>query len=172
MQERSQGSPGEQQGVALIVCMITLMVLTFIGMSSTRISKLEVLMGTNTQDSVTSFMIAEDSVFAGEQRVATVFNGPPTMNLSANTQDGLYMDVDIEIDTLDWAGIPYESEPRVGEPPREYIIEYIGPRTVPTGSLGAGTGVVGNQRFIYRVSGHGGSNRGSARVVQTIFSML
>jgi len=159
-----------QDGVVLIISLIMLMVLTLIGLSSARISGLEVLMGTNTQNSVTSFMSAEDSAFAGEQRVLADFNGPPNIDLAANANDGLYLDAEVVVDTVDWSNLNFEVEPRVNESPREFIVEYIGPRTVPSGSQGVGVGAVGNMRYIYRINGHGGSNRGSARVVQTIFS--
>jgi len=160
-----------QSGVVLVISLIMLMVLTMIGLSSTRISGLEVLMGVNTQDSVVSLMIAEDSAFAGEQRILANFGGPPTFDLSVDQEDGLYLDENLVIDTVDWATLIHEEELRDGEPSREFIVEYIGPRTVPGRGLGVGLGAVDDKRFIYRVSGHGGSNRGSARVVQTIYAL-
>jgi type IV pilus assembly protein PilX len=160
-----------QSGVVLVISLIMLMVLTMIGLSSARISGLEVLMGINTQDSVVSLMIAEDSAFAGEQRILANFGGPPTFDLTQDQEDGLYLDQNIVINSVDWAVLIAEEEARGDEPPREYIIEYIGPRIVPGRSLGVGTGSVDDKRFMYRVSGRGVSNRGSARVVQTIYAL-
>ena len=62
-------------------------------------------------------------------------------------------------------------ELRPGEAPREFIVEYIGPRIIPGRGVGVGTGTADDKRFMYRVSGLGGSNRGSARVVQTIYAL-
>ena len=171
MQNRMKKFSTRQNGVVLVISLIMLMVLTMLGLSSARISGLELLMGVNTQDTVTSLMIAEDSAFAGEQRILNDFGGPPNIDLSANDQDGLYLDADLVIDTVDWTTLMSEIEVRDGEPSREFIVEYIGPMTVPGRSLGVGTGVSDDKRFIYRVSGHGGANRGSARVVQTIYAL-
>jgi len=147
------------------------MVLTMIGLSSARISGLEVLMGINTQDSVISLMTAEDSAFAGEQRILANFGGPPTFDLTVNQEDGLYLDANLVVNTVDWAALIAEEEARGDESPREFIIEYIGPFIVPGRSLGVGTGTADDKRVIYRISGRGESNRGSARVVQTIYAL-
>ena len=171
MQQQHRNFTNKQSGVALVVSLIMLTVLTLIGLSSARISGLEVLMGVNTQDSVTSLMIAEDSVLSGEQRIVGLFGGPPTFDLSADPDDGLYLDANLDVDTVDWTPLASEMEARPGEAPREFIIEYIGPRTMPGSGLGVGTGSLDNKRFMYRVSGLGGSNRGSARVVQTIYAL-
>ena len=90
MQQQYQNLTHKQSGVALVVSLIMLTILTLIGLSSARISGLEVLMGVNTQDSVTSLMIAEDSVLAGEERIVALFAGPPTFDLSADPNDGLH----------------------------------------------------------------------------------
>jgi len=171
MQERYQDFTNRQSGVVLVISLIMLTVLTLIGLSSARISGLEMLMGVNTQDSVVSLMLAEDSVFSGEQRVLNVFSGPPTFDLSTNEDDGLYLDENFALDTVDWSALIFENELRDGEPSRDYIVEYIGPRTIPGRGLGVGAGAVDDKRFLYRISGHGGSNRGSARVVQTIYAL-
>jgi hypothetical protein len=171
MQQPYKNFTNKQSGVALVISLIMLTVLTLIGLSSARISGLEILMGVNTQDSVTSLMIAEDSVLAGEQRIVALFAGPPTFDLSADPDDGLYLDANLDVNMVDWAPLMTEMEVRPGEPPREFIVEYIGPRLIPGRGLGVGTGSVDDKRFMYRVSGHGGANRGSARVVQTIYAL-
>ena len=171
MQKPYLNFTNRQDGVVLVISLIMLTVLTMIGLSSARISGLEVMMGVNTRDSVASLMLAEASAFAGEQRILNDFSGPPTIDLTVDADDGLYLDQNINIDTVDWALLASEIEVRVGEPSREFIVEYIGPQTVPGRSLGVGLGTIDDKRFIYRVSGHGGSNRGSARVVQTIYAL-
>ena len=171
MHKKIQNFKDRQRGAVLMISLIMLTVLTLIGLSSARISGLEILMGVNTQSSVDSLLIAEDSVFAGEQRVLVEFGGAPTIDFTANDEDGLYLDANLIIDTVDWSELASELEPRAGEPSREYIVEYIGPRIIPGGSLGVGTGALDNSRFVYRISGHGGASRGSARVVQTIFAL-
>jgi type IV pilus assembly protein PilX len=171
MHKQHSHQPANQRGMVLIISLIMLMVLTMIGLSSARISGLEVIMGANTENSVESLMVAEDSALSGEFRITAEFAGPPTFDLSADPDDGLYLDDNIVIETMDWSSLASEIETRAGQPDREYIIEYIGPRTLPGSSLAIGTGATGNIRYLYRVSGRGVSDRGSARVVQTIYAL-
>jgi type IV pilus assembly protein PilX len=163
--------PENQRGMVLIISLIMLMVLTMIGLSSTRISALELIMGANTQNSVESLMTAEDSALAAEIKITEEFNGAPTVNLTTNANDGFYLDDNIDVNTVDWSAMGYEQEERTGHPDREYIVEYIGPRTIPGTSLAIGTGKTADIRYLYRVSGRGDSERGSARVVQTIYAL-
>jgi type IV pilus assembly protein PilX len=160
-----------QSGVVLVISLIMLLILTMIGLSSARISGLEILMGVNTQDSVASLMFAEDSALAGELRILADFNGPPAVDLSTDADDGFYLDDNLVIDTVDWTLLNTELSTRDYEPDREYIVEYIGPRIVAGRDLALGTGSVGDTRYLYRISGHGEADRGSARVVQTVYAL-
>jgi type IV pilus assembly protein PilX len=171
MHMRYSNNSANQRGMVLIISLIMLMVVTMIGLSSARISVLEVLMGANTQNSVESLMVAEDSALSGEIKITEEFGGAPTYDLSVATDDGLYLDENIVIETVDWSSMTTEIETRDGQQDREYIIEYIGPRTVPGSSLAIGTGKTSDIRYLYRVSGRGNSERGSARVVQTIYAL-
>jgi type IV pilus assembly protein PilX len=171
MPKHYQQQPENQRGMVLVISLIMLMVLTMIGLSSTRISSLEVIMGVNTQNSVESLMLAEDSALAAEIKITEDFGGAPTINLSENTVDGFYLDSEIDLQTVDWSSLSHESVARTGHPDREYIVEYIGPRTLPGSSLAVGTGSTSEIRYLYRVSGRGDSERGSARVVQTIYAL-
>lgn len=171
MHKRHSHQPANQRGMVLIISLIMLMVLTMIGISSMRISGLEVIMGTNTENTIESLMVAEDSALSGEIKITEDFSGAPTYDLSVNPYDGFYLDDNVAIDTLDWSSLFFETETRDGQPDREYIIEYIGPRSLPGSSLSIGTGSTANIRYLYRVSGRGDSDRGSARVVQTIYAL-
>ena len=115
MQKQLSQHPANQRGMILIISLIMLMVVTMIGLSSTRISSLEVIMGANTQNTVESLIIAEDSALAGEIKVSNEFGGAPTINLSENSTDGFYIDADIDVyaitpvflwstDTVIWGG--------------------------------------------------------------------
>jgi hypothetical protein len=70
---------------------------------------------------------------------------------------------------VDWENISAERE-GAGENLREFIIEYLGPAAAIGGSLSLGAGTGSDIRYLYRVSGRGASNRGSARVVQVILA--
>jgi len=140
--------------------------------ATSRSSILELLMATNAQNANEALQRAEDSALRGEQRILTDFGGIPTANFSADPADGLYLDTDLVVDTVDWTALPGFESDGVDANQRDYIIQYIGPATVVGGSLALGAGSASSIRYLYRVSGQGSSSRSSARVVQTIFATM
>jgi Tfp pilus assembly protein PilX len=147
--------------------------MTLMIVATSRSSILELLMATNAQNTNEALQRAEDSTLRGEQRILTDFDGIPTVDFSAVADDGLYLDGQLAVDTVDWIAqdIGFESD-GVDADQRNYIIQYIGPATVTGGSLALGAGAASSIRYLYRVSGQGLSRRSSARVVQTIFSTM
>lgn len=164
-------SRSAQAGAALFVSLIMLLLMTLMILAASRSSILELLMATNAQNANEALQRAEDATLRGEQRIVTDFDGIPTLDFSADPDDGLYLDAELAVDTVDWAALQAESD-GVGEDQRDYIIEYIGPATVTGGSLALGAGAASSIRYLYRVSGQGLSSRSSARVVQTIFATM
>jgi len=160
-----------QQGAALVVSLIMLLLMTLMVVAATRSSIMELLMATNTQNENEALQVAEDSVLRGEIRILTDFNGAPTIDFSADPDDGLYVDTELVVDSLDWSAIATEVED-ADTNPKEYIVQYIGPSPAIGGSLAVGAGATTNIRYLYRVSGQGESQRSSARVVQTIFATM
>ncbi len=164
----STGYP-RQDGAALFTSLIMLLVMTLIIVSGARSSALEILLADNAQNSQQALMRAEDSVLQGNERIELNFAGAPSFDFSAAEDDGLYVDGTLGLDTVDWEDIPAERE-GAGENLREFIIEYLGPAAAIGGSLSLGAGTGSDIRYLYRVSGRGASNRGSARVVQVILA--
>lgn len=160
-----------QDGAALVVSLIMLLLMTLMIVATSRSSILELLMATNAQNANEALQRAEDSTLRGEQRILRDFGGIPAVDFSAVASDGLYLDTDLVVNEVDWTALTFESE-GVDADQRDYIIQYIGPATVVGGSLAVGAGSASSIRYLYRVSGHGSSSRSSARVVQTIFSTM
>jgi hypothetical protein len=121
------------------------------------------------QNVAEALMRAEDSTLTGETFVELNFQGAPTVDFSEDPTDGLYTDLELDINTVHWD--QYETE-RFGadEELREFVVEYVGAVTALNGSLAVGAGAATDLRYLYRVSGRGESSRGSARVVQTIYA--
>ncbi len=160
-----------QDGAALVVSLIMLLVMTLMIVATSRSSILELLMATNAQNANEALQRAEDSTLRGEQRIVRDFGGIPTVDFGADPGDGLYLDAELVVDTVDWTALQFESD-GVGADQRDFIIQYIGPGTVTGGSLAIGAGAASSTRYLYRVSGQGLSSRSSARVVQTIFATM
>ena len=126
-------------------------------------------MANNVQNVAEALMRAEDSTLTGETMVQVNFPGAPTWDFSEDPTDGLYADIEIDVNRLYWDEFITERDGG-GEELREFIIEYVGPVTSLKGTLSVGAGAASEKRYLYRVSGRGESSRGSTRVVQTIFA--
>lgn len=160
----------QQNGAALLVSMIILLVMSLIILQGARTANLELLIGNNTQHAAEALLQAEDSAVFGEQGLELNYAGAPTNNYGESSTDGVFLVGQIDVDTVEWALLGAEHASNDGHP-REYIVEYIGPMTAVGGSVSVGTGSASITRYIYRVSGRGESSRGGARVVQTIYAM-
>lgn len=167
----SRSNRSVQEGAALVVSLIMLLVMTLMVVAASRSSILELLMATNAQNANEALQRAEDSTLTGEQRIVTDFDGVPTWDFGTDPSDGLYLDAELVVDTVDWSSLQVESD-GAGSDLREYVIQYIGPSTAIGGSLAIGAGAASSTRYLYRVSGRGLSSRSSARVVQTIFATI
>jgi len=159
----------QQNGAALIVSMIILLVMSLIILQGARSSNLELLIGNNVQHAAEALLQAEDSAVAGEQMIELNYAGAPTSNYGANADDGVFVVGQIDVDTVEWQLLNANRESNEGLY-REYIVEYLGPMAAMGGSVSVGSGTASVTRYVYRVSGRGASGRGGARVVQTIYA--
>ena len=99
-----------QQGMAMFTSLVILLLMTIIVLHAARSSTLEVFMGNNSQHTAQALMRAEDSVVAGETLLETDYQGAPTVDFSVVQSDGLYVDAEIDVNTIDWYGIVSEQE--------------------------------------------------------------
>jgi len=159
----------KQKGIAMFVCLIMLLLMTMIIIHGARSSTLEIFMANNMQSVAQALMRAEDSALDGENLIEANYPGAPNFDFAADDDDGWYVDVEIDVESVHWDEYVIE---RTGEGPylREYVVEYIGSVAAMEGTLAMGAGSSADKRFLYRVSGRGASNRGSTRVVQTIYA--
>jgi Tfp pilus assembly protein PilX len=155
--------------MAMFVSLIMLLLMTLIIVHGARTSTLEIFIANNVQNVAQALMRAEDSALSGETLIEVEYAGPPTIYFSENKQDGLYTDLEIHINRLDWSEFATEHVGD-GEQLREYIIEYVGPVSALRGTLSIGAGAASEKRYLYRISGRGESSRGSTRVVQAIYA--
>jgi len=160
----------QQNGAALLISMIILLVMSVIILQGARSANLEVLIGNNSRHASEALMQAEDSAVSGEQMLELNYAGAPTGNYGGNDDDGVFIVGQIDVNTVDWDELNAQHETGDGTQ-REYIVEYVGPAAANGGSLSVGAGTASNTRYIYRVSGRGEAGNGGARVVQTIYAM-
>lgn len=162
----------QQQGTILVVGLITILVLTIIGLHASRTSIMGLQMANNNQHIVVALAGAENSVTAGETRIIDLFGGAPTFDLDVDATDGFYSTGSIDMDALDWelpSGIEREFDAD-GNLVAEYVVEYL--MAIPGGgSMTVGTGGSSSTTHVYRVSGRGTSPLGGERIVQTILAV-
>ncbi len=162
-------SPSKQKGMALLISLIMLVMMSLIIVHGARSSTLELLIGNNAQHTAQALMRAEDSTVAAESLIELNYFGGPSVDFSASQADGMYIVGEIDVTAVDWTAYAAERV-GVGDDYREYIVEYMGPAMTSGGSLSVGAGPASNIRYLFRVSGRGVSSRGGARVVQTIYA--
>ena len=159
-----------ERGVVLLMSLIVLLVLSVVAVTAARSSGLELLIANNTQFATDAFLRAEAGVSAAENYIQTTHpQGGPAFDFDAVTTDGLYTRDAINPRDTDWSGFSFE---RVldgnGNEIARYVVEYMGTMASSGGSLRAGgsSGV----RYVYRITALGIAERGTARLVSTIYA--
>ena len=95
--------PDHQRGAVLVVGLITLLILTIIGVYASRSSTMGTMMATNAQHVAQALAAAENAVITAEKRLINEFAGAPPFDLEDDQTDGLYgLDSVVDIDQLDW----------------------------------------------------------------------
>lgn len=173
-----------QLGVALIMSLIFLILLTIIGLTAMNFSILEEKMASNIKDQYLAFQAAESALKDAEADAfvnisnATAFTASCTAGLCLPTASGTYI-----WDTVDWSVSStttrqygtYTSSAAIGtslaEAPR-YIIEDIPNPTTPQSGESATDawkrGAMGNE--YYRITARGvGSTTAAQAIVQSTF---
>lgn len=160
-----------QSGAVLFVSLIVLLVLSVITVTAARSSGLELLIANNTQFSTDAFLRAEAGVVAAENYIETAHPiGGPAFDFDADNTDGLYTSGVIDATGADWNAFAFERVVDAdGNETARYVIEYMGTIASAGGSLsiGGGTSTV---RYVYRITALGLAERGTARLVSTIYA--
>ena len=169
--------PGRQKGAILIFCLVFLLVLTMMGVTSMESAVLEERMAGNMQDQNAAFQAAETSLQAAEnwllaQRFwpATSDDGSTTVWVRDATDpddaDSVYWWQDADRDDTAWwedNAIAVDGVDGVSTQPR-YVIEELS--EISTGqSIAIGTGQESRVRVFHRVTARG-TGVGESAVVQ------
>jgi type IV pilus assembly protein PilX len=168
----SESPHNRQQGAAMVVALIMLLVLTLLATASARMTILEEMMTGNTQDRNVAFQAAEAALRAGEDVVAD----PTVDEFDFVDADGLYEAADPDEDpvweTVDWESadvLPWdELEDAPGALPNAsagLIVEQL-PLTEPPPDASSAV----DDELYYRVTSRGVGVSGNAVVtLQTTF---
>lgn len=176
----TQPPRNRQQGVALIMALAFLVILTIIGVTALSTTSLQEKMAGNVQDKNTAFQAAESALREAES-VVEAWPSKPDFTLNVN---GLYTPQPAGTDpwwvNMDWTDtakvLPYSSTiAEVSQMPA-YIIEDLGSlagSTAGTGSLVTGfapPAATSGGASMYRITAHGvGRTDSAVAEVQSVY---
>ncbi|MDH3673012.1 MAG: PilX N-terminal domain-containing pilus assembly protein [Gammaproteobacteria bacterium] len=175
-----------ERGVALVMAMVFLLILTLIGVTTMSTTVLEERMAGNMQDKNTAFQAAESALTSGENWLRPLAAIPIFDPLVTN--DGLHRQSAISTPVWDvttgvWSGtdvVDYTELPGAGSPPSgqllslvnqqpRYLIEDLGPVRDPLKSIKLGT-PSRSTRNVFRITARGtGSSDQAMAMVQSVF---
>lgn len=153
--------PG-QRGVALVVALVFLLVLTILGVAGVNSSIMQGLMSSSYQQQAVTLADAENLLLAAEADVDDlVINGVAGR--------GYYINLDLTPTAVFPAADLNQAWPN------DFVVEYMGPFTVPGESVAEGGGLEDRELHIFRVSSRRertDAERGGLRIVQTLYVTL
>jgi len=170
MQPKPKFRPSPQQGSALLVSLIILVVMTLLGLSGMRTSVMEEKMAGNMRDSELAFQAAEAALRDAEKHIQD--NVISTAAFDADGTDGLYNNDDSRIwESVDWTDASsleytgFDSSTtgvNVSTAPR-YVIQHLASvgsasDKLNLGNAGQGTGAGTVEAFTVTARGTGGSD--------------
>lgn len=175
------GAPA-QRGVALVMALIFLLILSLLGIGAMNTTALEEKMAFNAKDRNLAFQAAETALKIGENWIGTQLGAPTDF---PNNTIGLYDQSATATpvwDSVTWTGtsnlVVYPNTPtqtvtgslgKVSTQPK-YIIEYMG-QVQPAGGSLTITNTTANTLHYYRITSRGtGGTDVSVAMVQSTFS--
>jgi type IV pilus assembly protein PilX len=174
-----------ERGVALVMAMVFLLILTLIGVTTMSTTVLQERMAGNLQDRNTAFQATESALASGENWLGPLTAMPIFDPLV--TDDGLHRQsstsIPVWLSSTVWGGtdvVDFTELPGSGGPPSgqllsivnqqpQYLIEDLGPIRDPLGSLKLGSPSL-STRNVFRVTASGTGRSDQAMVmVQSVF---
>ena len=169
-----------QKGVALVMSMAFLLILTLIGIGALNTSALEERMTGNMVDKNYALQAAESALLAGEAMIPPLGSDPA--DLPPDPNDGFHMPSTMAVPRWNEAGIwtgsdhiSYAGLSNVKTQPK-FIIESMGLVSTGTGvttGAGYGGGSGDPDMNVFRISGRGtGGTDNAVSMVQSTFEVL
>jgi Tfp pilus assembly protein PilX len=173
-------NPNRQQGAALFMALIVLLVLTILGVFGMNIARLENLMAGNSQFQARALNNAEATLAAGEKVAQTAIEkctvpGVGYYDLPSGSKPAF------DPAAVNWPDASYQTLPTTTPPdsavPSRFIVEYFGPYKDKkcsqsykgSASYNSTTSISDCVRYIFLVTAQNDSSRGARRTVQSVY---
>lgn len=156
----------KQRGLALIMSLVILLVLTLLGVTSMNTSNLQSLMTSNSQYQTSALNTAEEVMVAAEAVVNAHIASGSTTRPTGYYYIGANAENEIDLSSFNWDGANVGT---VGS--AKYIVEYTGDTTINAASLAwrQSQGIAGDTVSVFRITARAPASRGAMRYVQTVF---
>lgn len=151
-----------QRGIALVVALVFLLVLTILGVTAVNSSMMQGLMSSSYQQQAVTLADAENRLLEAEFDIDDIV---------ANGVDA--RDYYINLSLTPGAVFPATNLNQAW--PNDFVVEYMGPFLVPGESAAEGGGLEDRELHIFRVSGRHErteDERGGLRIVQSLYVTL
>lgn len=161
-----------QHGVALVLALVFLVILTILGVAAMNSSNLQEKMAGNQKDKNLAFQAAETGLTAGENLVGSAITINAVVAAATVTNDGLHKPSTTSTPAWDdstgvWAGSDirtYAGLTKVASQPR-YIIEDLGQIEDPGASLTVSQNYKSTGKNLFRITSRGVGGTPSAVVM-------
>lgn len=155
-----------QQGMALVMSLVILLVLTLLGVAAMNTSSLQILMTGNSQYQTSALNTAEDTIRTAEDLVAGLVGVPGATYPASGYYNIPGGDNPIDLNNFTWDD---DDVTTIGS--SKYIIEFTGTQELNSASKAwrQDQGIVGDDVSVFRITARSPSSRGAMRYVQSIF---
>jgi type IV pilus assembly protein PilX len=172
-------SSHRQDGAALVVSLILLLVMTVIGVGSMGVAVTEIKMATTMQQEEVALRRAERTLLIAENAIETIVNASTPYEFTTAGDAYYVYDPNDAVDprSADWSGISSMAGP-VSTPSDNldnddaYITEYQGSRVIP-GEAEPGSPdapVSGGLAYIFRNTTRSASGKNAVRIVESVYA--
>ena len=160
-----------QQGAALIMALVILVVLTLLGIGSMNTANLQILMTGNSQYQTVALSTAEQAVREAELLVDGIVAGAAPPGKTDGYHNVAGGDPEIDLSNFTWPANETADSAQAGS---NYIIEYSGQKSLPptTFKYINGNPIAGDNVYVFRITARTLASRGAVRLVQSIYVTL
>ena len=160
-----------QQGAALIMALVILVVLTLLGIGSMNTASLQILMTGNSQYQTVALSTAEQTVREAELLVDGIVAGAAPPSKADGYHNVAGGDAEIDLSNFTWPANETADSAQAGS---NYIIEYSGQKSLPptTFKYINGNPIAGDNVYVFRITARTLASRGAVRLVQSIYVTL
>lgn len=154
----------KQTGMAMIMSLVILLVLTLLGVTAMNSSNLQLLMTGNSQYQTVALNNAESVIRDAEATVDSIVTGGPVPSTG-------YYDISGSNPEVDLGSFSWSDSETVIDGNSKYIIEYAGDTVLDSSSLAwrQNNGITGDTVSVFRITARSPATRGAMRYVQSIY---